>query len=92
MLLLDQPTQAFFPVAKRDDPDRRVDQLDDEDQQQVARIFDLLHSTVESLAGQMQIIVMDHSELTAPWFADAVGENTWRGGRALVPADWYTNG
>lgn len=92
MLLLDQPTQAFFPVAKRDDPDRRVDQLDDEDQQQVARIFDLLHSTVESLAGQMQIIVMDHAELTAPWFGDAVGENTWRGGRALVPADWYTNG
>jgi hypothetical protein len=39
----------------------------------VARIFDLLHSTVESLAGQMQIIVMDHAELTAPWFHDAVG-------------------
>jgi hypothetical protein len=27
----------------------------------------------------------------APWFADAVGENTWRGGRALVPADWHTS-
>jgi hypothetical protein len=89
LLVLDQPTQAFFPTSKRHDSDRRIADLPDEDQEQVARIFDLLHSTVDELAGKMQIIVMDHAELDAPWFPGAVGDNTWRGGRGLVPADWY---
>jgi len=91
MLLLDQPTQAFFPSSKRDDPARSLDDLLDEDQMQVKRIFGLLRATVDDLAGQMQIIVMDHAELDEDWFAEAVGDNNWRGGRGLVPFDWYSD-
>lgn len=92
MLLLDQPTQAFFPTNKRNDPERGLGDLPDEDQAQVARIFDLLRVTVEALAGQLQIIVMDHAEFDEDWFAEAVGDNTWRGGRGLVPGDWFVDG
>jgi Protein of unknown function (DUF3732) len=90
-LFLDQPTQAFFPSNKRDDPERGLDDLLDEDQAQVARIFDLLRDTVETLTGQLQIVVMDHAEFDEGWFVDAVGDNTWRGGHGLVPADWFSD-
>ena len=40
----------------------------------------------------MQIIVMGHAELDEDWFAEAVGDNTWPGGRGLVPSDWFTDG
>jgi hypothetical protein len=90
MLLLDQPTQAFFPTNKQHDPARALGDLRDEDQEHVVRIFELLRATVEDLAGRMQIIVMEHVEFDEDWFVDAVGENTWRGGRGLVPLEWFT--
>ncbi|MGN6373671.1 MAG: DUF3732 domain-containing protein [Solirubrobacteraceae bacterium] len=90
MLLLDQPTQAFFPSEKRDDPNRKLSDMRDEDQAQVHRIFELLRDTVNDLAGELQVIVMDHAEIDETWFSDAVGGNNWRGGRGLVPRDWYT--
>jgi hypothetical protein len=91
MLLLDQPTQAFFPSEKRDDPNRKLSDMPDEDQAQVHRIFELLRDTVADLAGDLQVIVMDHAEIDESWFSDAVGINNWRGGRGLVPRDWYTD-
>ena len=91
MLLLDQPTQAFFPTNKQNDPERSFGDMPDDDQAQVGRIFELLRATVEELAGRMQIIVMDHAEIDEDWFAEAVGDNTWRGGRGLVPPDWFVD-
>jgi hypothetical protein len=91
MLLLDQPTQAFFPSEKRDDRDRKLSDMRDEDQAQVHRIFDLLRDTVDDLAGQLQVIVMDHAEMDEPWFTQAVGVNNWRDGRGLVPRNWYAD-
>ena len=89
VLLLDQPTQAFFPSEKRDDRDRKLSDMRDEDQAQVHRIFDLLRDTVDDLAGELQVIVMDHAEMDEGWFTEAVGANNWRDGRGLVPSDWY---
>jgi hypothetical protein len=89
VLLLDQPTQAFFPSEKRDDKDRKLSDLRDEDQTQVRRIFGVLLKTLADLDGELQCIVMDHAEIDEPWFADAVGANNWRDGRGLVPHDWY---
>jgi hypothetical protein len=91
VLMLDQPTQAFFPSEKRDDPDRKLSDMPDEDQAQVHRIFELLRDTVVDLAGGLQVIVTDHAEIDEPWFTDAVGANNWRDGRGLVPSDWYSN-
>ena len=91
VLLLDQPTQAFFPSEKRDDPDRKLSDMHDEDQAQVHRIFALLRDTVNELAGELQLIVMDHAEIDEPWFTGAVGINNWRDGAGLVPRSWFTN-
>jgi hypothetical protein len=90
VLLLDQPTQAFFPTNKRDAPERTLGDLRDEDREQVGRIFDLLRTTIQDLEGAMQIIVMDHAEFDEDWFDEAVRNNRWRGGRGLVPTEWFT--
>jgi ABC-type iron transport system FetAB ATPase subunit len=91
VLLLDQPTQAFFPSEKRNEKDRKLSDLRDEDQAQVRRIFELIRKSVADLDGAMQVIVMDHAEIDEPWFTEAVGENNWRDGRGLVPRDWFMN-
>jgi len=91
MLLLDQPTQAFYPSEKANQSDRNLDDMSDRDQEQVHKIFELIRDTVESLSGSLQVIVLDHAEIPEPWFERAVGDNNWRHGQALVPADWYAD-
>ncbi|PYF99950.1 Protein of unknown function [Georgenia satyanarayanai] len=81
-LMLDQPTQAFFP-------EEVVDATDDEDADwgAVRRQFELLKDVVTSLGGRFQVIVCDHANLADDWFQDAVVDN-WRNGVALIPDDW----
>ena len=88
--MLDQPTQAFFPTNRQDAPDRSLDEIEDVDRAQVRRIFELIRDTVDDLNGRLQVIIMDHAQLDASWFAEAVGPHNWRGTNGgLVPADWY---
>jgi Protein of unknown function (DUF3732) len=89
MLLLDQPTQAFYPSEKQRQKDRGLTDLSDDDQAQVHRIFELLRDTVNDLEGKLQVVVVDHAEIAEDWFAEAVGVNNWRHGQALVPKDWF---
>jgi hypothetical protein len=81
-VMLDQPTQAFFP-------EEVVDAADDEnaDWEAVRRQFALMRDVVRALDGDLQIIVSDHANLADHWFQDAVIDN-WRNGVALIPADW----
>ncbi|MCD9197427.1 DUF3732 domain-containing protein [Aeromicrobium wangtongii] len=83
-LMLDQPTQAFFP-------EEVVDAAEDEDADWAAvrRQFELLRDVVETLSGELQVIVCDHANLADDWFQDAVVDN-WRNGVALIPSDWPT--
>jgi hypothetical protein len=83
-MILDQPSQVFFPDDVRRDEDERVS---DEDRQRITDLYALLRDTVSSLAGRLQIIVVDHANLDLAWFQDSVVEN-WRHGAALVPAKW----
>lgn len=82
-LMLDQPTQAFFP-------EEVVDAAEDEDAdwQAVRRQFALLRDVVDDLEGELQIIVCDHANLSEAWFQEAVIDN-WRNGVALIPTDWF---
>jgi hypothetical protein len=89
MLLLDQPTQAFYPSEKQSQADRNLGDISDDDQEQVHRIFELIRDTVTELKGALQVIILDHAEIPEPWFVAAVGENNWRHGQALVPSDWF---
>ncbi|MFD7757273.1 DUF3732 domain-containing protein [Streptomyces sp. NPDC059757] len=86
-LMLDQPTQAFFPEKIRD-----ATTVQDADWATVTAYFALLRDVADLNEGALQIIVCDHANLTdEEWFQDALVEN-WRpvdGKRqALIPTDW----
>ncbi|MDX3848496.1 DUF3732 domain-containing protein [Streptomyces europaeiscabiei] len=87
LLMLDQPTQPYYPsdVAKqsgmRDVPSQ------DEDRKAVLRLFELMRDMVDGLGGGFQIIVSDHANLPESWFQDRVRCN-WRDGEALIPQAW----
>src|SRR5690606_11988740 len=84
-LVLDQPTQVYYPPDR--DADGSLDVLRDEDREAVRRMFRLIFDVVESLSPDFQVIILDHADVGDPWFQDAIVEK-WRGGDALVPADW----
>ena len=86
-LVLDQPTQVFYPGDRDDELQGEVERLPDDDRQEVRALFDLMFDTVEKAKGEMQVIILDHAELPNERFQDAVVER-WRGGMALVPLDW----
>lgn len=84
-LVLDQPTQAFYPpdVLERDD----LDELDDADRIAVNEMFKLMYDVCEELTPAFQIIALDHANLNQPWFQESISEE-WRRGIKLVPVDW----
>ncbi|WP_405444441.1 DUF3732 domain-containing protein [Streptomyces achromogenes] len=83
-LMLDQPTQAFFPEEVHD----AVTVLD-ADWEAVRAYFALISRAVSQNNGALQVIVCDHVSLRDEWFQEAVVEN-WRGGAALIPTDWIS--
>lgn len=79
-LVLDQPSQVYFPQ------DPTVEgQVSDEDTLAVERVFRALSDFARSEYG-IQIIVVDHADLTAEWFAESVRER-FRGD-GLIPLSW----
>ncbi|SDS54969.1 Protein of unknown function [Streptomyces sp. TLI_053] len=86
-LMLDQPTQPYYPsdMAKRSG--RLEDITLDEDRETVKRLFELMHQVTTSLSPGFQMIVSDHANLPDPWFQDCVRYN-WRDGEALIPQTW----
>jgi hypothetical protein len=87
LLMLDQPTQAFFSSELQARRERSLGLLGDEDREAVRRLFVLMADVVADLQGELQVIVTDHAELDEPWFTDAIAHN-WREGRKLIPQDW----
>lgn len=84
LLMIDQPTQAFYPS----DAAKATGAVDDADREAVLAMFGVMHDVVTELAPRMQIIVSDHADLVdQDWFQDAI-EHNWRGGTKLVPSDW----
>jgi hypothetical protein len=84
-LMLDQPTQVYFPA---DTTDMSVDDLENEDRQAVERLFRWILEVTQSMEGQFQVIITDHADLKDEWFQTLVAER-WRGGVKLIPASWY---
>src|SRR5579885_1807288 len=89
LLILDQPTQAFYPPDPTDD--RTLEELKDEDRAAVRRLFRLIFDVTEAAQPNLQVIIMDHADLNEGWFQDAVIEK-WRGKTKLVPETWYRPG
>ncbi len=84
-LMLDQPSQVYYPTDK--DAEGSLAVLGDSDRDWVIRLFRWINDRVGELRGGLQVIVTDHAEVAEPWFARSVVER-WRSGKALVPSDW----
>lgn len=84
-IVFDQPSQAHYPAER--DAEGSLDVLNDEDQKAVHQLFQLMFDVAVELAGDLQIIVLDHADLRDDWFRKAVVER-WRKGVKLVPASW----
>lgn len=86
LLMLDQPTQAYYQSEET----RKSGKPNDSDRDAVLAMFRLMKDVVEELAPRFQIIVSDHANLSEDWFADSVVHN-WRDDK-LIPASWLTPG
>ncbi|PEO46717.1 hypothetical protein CN563_13165 [Bacillus sp. AFS026049] len=87
-LILDQPTQVYFPPEKYKNMEGDTKELTDEDRQAVTTLFNLLFKVCEELAPDLQIIILDHANLDNDKFQKALVEQPWRNGSALIPTDW----
>ena len=91
LLLLDQPSQVYFPrtLAKEakagDDPT-----LGDEDVAAVRKVFNTLATATKSMTG-LQILVLDHASKEVWGDVDVHLVEEWRDGKALVPNEWLAS-
>lgn len=87
-LILDQPTQAYYPMDAQDGSLEEIKV--DEDRMAVLSLFRLMFDACQEIETPFQLIVLDHAHLHERWFEDAIIEE-WRGENALVPYDWPVN-
>ncbi len=92
-LLIDQPTQVYFPseqVYKEADGSVQKTEEADADLKAVRRLFELLLKFTQEDAPGFQLIVTEHANLRDQWFQDALVEQPWTKPPALVPEDWQS--
>lgn len=89
-LLIDQPTQVYFPSEQvYKDADGSVQKTEaDADLDAVRRLFELLLRFTQEEAPGFQLIVTEHANLRDDWFQEALVEQPWTKPPALVPEDW----
>ncbi len=92
-LVLDQPTQVYFPDMERYKAlsGTTRDTLEsDADLDAVRRMFDLLFSVCSELKSDFQIIVLEHANLSDKQYQESMIEEPWngKGNHALVPEQW----
>jgi hypothetical protein len=89
-LLIDQPTQVYFPSEQvYKEADGSVQKTEaDADLNAVRRLFELLLKFTEEDVPGFQLIVTEHANLRDQWFQEALVEQAWTKPPALVPEDW----
>jgi hypothetical protein len=85
-VLIDQPSQAFFPPDRQTGGD--LEELSDTDREHTKDLYQLMFDEVQARQGSLQLIVLDHADFEDQWFQDAVVQR-WRDGEALIPSSWY---
>ncbi|HEY3380007.1 MAG TPA: DUF3732 domain-containing protein [Armatimonadota bacterium] len=86
-LLLDQPTQVFYPPDRDTELQGSIEAIDDDDRVAVQEMFRFFFEIVRALNPNFQVIITDHAELATPEFRAAMVER-WRDGNALIPQEW----
>lgn len=85
-IVLDQPSQAFFPRDRETGGD--LAELTDVDRDNTRKLYKMMFDVIAGLDGQLQIIAFDHADFSDEWFQESIIE-TWRDGTALIPREWY---
>lgn len=87
-LLLDQPSQAWFPEELR--ITGLKGELIPKDAEDTSRVRNIYRIFGEMTSNEKfpQIIVMDHAKFSDSWFTDMI-QYEWRYGEKLVPEFWY---
>jgi len=89
-LMIDQPTQVYFPSEQiYKNADGSVQRTEaDADLNAVRRLFELLLEFTQKDVPGFQLIVTEHANLREHWFQDALVEEPWTKPPALVPENW----
>lgn len=89
-LLIDQPTQVYFPSEQvYKEADGSVQKTEaDADLNAVRRLFELLLKFTKEDVPDFQLIVTEHANLRDQWFQEALVEQPWTRPPALVPEEW----
>jgi hypothetical protein len=94
-LIIDQPSQAFFPDRWPGDPDPHTGEVPipsgarSNDIDRVRRIFETLSEANRRTDKKLQLIVVDHAdEITWNGITEVHKVERWRGEDALIPGDW----
>ena len=89
-LMLDQPTQVYFPPDPPDD--MQVSDLGNEDRQAVERMFRLIFDLVEALAPKLQVEYYRSCARPRNGLVPSRCSQKWWGGRtSFVPVEWIGN-
>lgn len=86
-LILDQPSQVYYPPEK--DLEQTGEIAVSTDEKAVKQMFDFILKVTEELAPNFQVIITDHAKLKDDVFKDAICEE-WRNGLKLIPESWRT--
>ncbi|MBK8484647.1 MAG: DUF3732 domain-containing protein [Saprospiraceae bacterium] len=86
-LILDQPSQVYYPPEK--DLEQTGEIAVSTDEQAVKQMFDFILKITEELSPNFQVIITDHAKLNDDVFKDAICEE-WRNGLKLIPESWRT--
>ncbi|MGB4359724.1 MAG: DUF3732 domain-containing protein, partial [Rhodoferax sp.] len=90
-VVLDQPSQVYFPKRVVTRPDEEVGEprFRDEDIDAVRKAFEVMGQVVLKADGKLQLIVLDHASRDV-WgdIPGVVGLREWRDGIKLVPMKW----
>jgi hypothetical protein len=89
-LLIDQPTQVYFPSEEiYSRADGSVEKTEaDADLTAVRHLFELLLKFTQEDVPGFQLIVTEHANLRDSWFQEALVEEPWAKPPALVPDGW----
>ena len=85
-LIIDQPTQEYFPPEKDINNDGVIQESSDEIA--VKKMFDFIINRTDKLQSNFQVIITDHAYLNEDNFKSCVRE-VWRNGEKLIPEKWY---
>ena len=87
-LMIDQPTQVYFPPEKDTNNDGIIQESSDEIA--VKKMFDFIIDVTNSFESGLQVIITDHAYLRSEKFEQCVRE-IWRNGVKLIPQEWLDN-